>query len=58
MEIDLSKKEIEALLIILNEQDVCRGGCAYPNNQTNKTNCDTCKFPKLVWSIINKLELI
>ena len=53
--IKITKKEIRAI----NEQfsaNACRSCCAFEEMQTSKKDCDECEFPKLIASILEKIN--
>ena len=53
--IKLTAKEIRALEQQLHANP-CSSGCAFPEMQNSRKDCDECEFPKLISSIREKIE--
>ena len=55
--IKLTASEIRSIFYYL-ESNPCESGCAYPEMNNSRKNCDECKLTKDKESIMKKLNLI
>jgi Holliday junction resolvase RusA-like endonuclease len=56
--IQLSKNEERALKALLMRSRVaCSSGCAFPEMQKSKKDCDKCNYPKAIEDVMEKLGM-
>lgn len=55
--VKLTASEIRTLECFLRDNP-CSSGCAYPEMQNSRKDCDECKLTKDKYSIMEKLDLI
>lgn len=54
--VKLTASEIRSIELFLSANP-CMSGCAYPEMQKSKKDCDECKLTKDMHSILEKLNL-
>ena len=55
--IELTASEIRTLECFLYSNP-CSNGCAYPEMQRSKKDCEECKLTKDMYSIMEKLDIL
>ncbi|MFR2570136.1 MAG: hypothetical protein ACLS90_00220 [Clostridia bacterium] len=51
----LTDQELETLILILNEAEVCLSGCIVEEYQDEDFDCEDCPFEQSKWDIWEKL---
>lgn len=54
--VELTKKEIKALLILISDGNACASGCVSYIKHSQKNGCNECEYTKNIHSIEEKLR--